>query len=177
MKGAVMNRRSILWLGGAIATFGARAQGTAPLVVPAGSSLSETPLNTGRNGMRLLLRSSDSGNLSTIVENETEPGTGPPLHIHEREDEWFFVISGQFVIQVGGALHHLKPGDSAFGPRGVAHTFQCMSKENGRLLTIFNPGGVEGFFAELTKMGHPTDEMLARWGLKVIGPPLQLPIG
>jgi quercetin dioxygenase-like cupin family protein len=140
-------------------------------------SLSGGLLNSGGNKMHLLLRSDDSNGRCSILDNVTDPGAGPPLHTHEREDEWFYVMSGEYAVQVGKQVYRLKAGATAFGPRGVPHAFECVSAEPGRMMTVFTPGGIEGFFVELTAAGHPTPEMAAKYGMTVVGPPLKEAVG
>src|SRR5688500_1563544 len=44
---------------------------------------------------------------------------GPPLHYHYTQDEWWYVLSGEFLIKVGNETFHAHAGDSVFGPRQV----------------------------------------------------------
>lgn len=163
----VMAAAGLSWAGGEKAP-----SAGGPFVLREGETLSDTVLNSGGNVMHLLLRGSDTGGSCSVLDNITSPGGGPPLHVHEHEDEWFHVQAGEYAIQVGKEVYHLKPGESAFGPRGVPHAFECISAQAGKLLTVFGPGGVEGFFIDLTKLGHPTPELVARYGMKVVGPKL-----
>ena len=62
--------------------------------------------------------SSDStGGAFTIIE-EVEP-LDTPLHVHKNEDELWYVLEGEHVVQVGDEEFHVGPGGIAFGPRGV----------------------------------------------------------
>lgn len=77
---------------------------------------------------------SDSGDLSF-----REKG-GPSLHIHHNDDEIFYVVSGEFLFQIGEEIYLGKAGDTAFIPRGTPHTFANPVKNNpGRLLTMHQP--------------------------------------
>ena len=87
------------------------------------------------------------GNL-VLFENLTAPGGGPPPHFHTREDEFFFVLDGEFEIRIGDELHTLEAGGYAFVPRGTVHNFRNVGKSPSRLLVGFTPGGIEGFFRE-----------------------------
>lgn len=74
-----------------------------------------------------------------------------PLHIHEYEDELFFIVEGEHVLQVGEEVFHVGPGDLVFAPRGVPHSQRRVVPRTGRLLEIVSPGGLEGFFRELAE--------------------------
>lgn len=53
-----------------------------------------------------------------------EPGrAGVPFHLHHREDEVFFVLSGRGVLRYGDEINELRPGDCVSCPAGtgVAH--------------------------------------------------------
>ena len=87
-----------------------------------------------------------TGGTLTAIECEAAPGGGPPPHLHENEDESFYVLDGQFEILVGDELLRAGPGDYAFVPRGTVHRFANVGDEVGRLLILFTPGGLEQFF-------------------------------
>jgi mannose-6-phosphate isomerase-like protein (cupin superfamily) len=90
-----------------------------------------------------------TGGAFAIVEEIAPLDT--PLHVHEREDEVFYVLEGHHVIEVGDEAFPLGPGGLAFGPRGVPHAQRRLVPRTGRLLTMFSPAGFEGFFRELAE--------------------------
>lgn len=101
---------------------------------------------------------------------------GPPLHVHAAQDEWFLVTEGEFQIKVGDVLHHLMPGDSLLGPRGIPHAFRNTTR-TGRIMVAFQPAGtMEDFFVEGSKLSPLTPaafaELSAQHGMRVVGPPL-----
>ena len=118
----------------------------------------------------------------TLLEILAEPGGGPPLHVHEHEDETFYVLDGTFELVIGGRLLRGGPGTCALVPRGTAHRFRCVEDRPGRLLVLFTPAGLEGFFREAGRPaiadGLPPpidDEEIARtlaagakYGLRVV---------
>jgi mannose-6-phosphate isomerase-like protein (cupin superfamily) len=94
--------------------------------------------------------SADStGGAFTIIEEISPLDT--PLHRHENEDEIFFVLEGDHVIQVGEDEFELGPGGLAFGPRGVPHAQRRVVPRTGRILVMVSPAGFEGFFRELAE--------------------------
>ena len=74
-----------------------------------------------------------------------------PLHVHEHEDELFFVIEGEHVFQVGDEAFEVGPGGLVFAPRGVPHSQRRVVERTGRVLVMCSPAGLEGFFRELAE--------------------------
>jgi len=108
---------------------------------------------------------------------------GPGLHYHYDQDEWFYVVSGEFIIKVGDDTFNLKPGDSAFAPRRIPHAFAKISDGPAQMLVAFQPAGkMEDFFKEMAKLGpgipqgHETLKKLFHdHGMELVGPPLTIP--
>ena len=80
---------------------------------------------------------------------EVPPLVDTPLHVHEREDELFYVLEGEHVFQVGDEEFRARPGGLVFGPRGVPHAQRRAVPKEGRMLVLTAPAGLEGFFREL----------------------------
>lgn len=106
---------------------------------------------------------------------------GPAFHVHHRQDEWFYVIKGTFLVKVADDTFTISPGDSAFAPRTVPHTFAKISEGEGQMLVLFQPAGLmEDFFKEMSKLGPAIpknqDQTLQKlWrthGMEIVGPPL-----
>jgi mannose-6-phosphate isomerase-like protein (cupin superfamily) len=87
-------------------------------------------------------------------------GTGPPLHLHRRTAEMFFVLEGMLEVTIGGERALLEPGAFARVRPGVTHTFANGGETEVCCLTIGGPAGVEGFIREAVR----TNEPLARLG-------------
>src|SRR4051794_37902553 len=47
---------------------------------------------------------------AVITENLAPRGSGSPLHVHHREDEWFYVLEGELTFWVGGEIGVAGPG-------------------------------------------------------------------
>lgn len=128
---------------------------------------------------RTILSSAESGGAISIVDSLGPPGSGPPRHIHAREDETFILVTGACEFWLDGQVFTKGPGETAFIPRGHEHTFRVIGTEPSRHLVILTPGGFEGFFAEMAAgqfripedMGR-IEESAARHGLRFTGPPL-----
>jgi mannose-6-phosphate isomerase-like protein (cupin superfamily) len=81
---------------------------------------------------------------------ESDP-VDTPLHVHEREDELFYVIEGEHIFQVGDEEFRIGPGGLVFAPRGVPHAQRRAVPRTGRVLVLTAPAGLEGFFRELAE--------------------------
>ncbi|MFG2652132.1 cupin domain-containing protein [Streptomyces sp. NPDC048436] len=107
---------------------------------------------------RFLLRKEDTGGLYSFYQITTQPGSGPPMHVHETADEAFFVNQGRYEFEIGGVTEVIEAGTVIYGPRGVPHKFLNVGDGPGQLLVIATPGGVENFFiglSELVSKGRP----------------------
>ena len=60
----------------------------------------------------------------SLIEILAPAGWATPWHVHETHDEYFYILEGEVTAQVGDARVVLRPGDYAFGPRGVAHGYR-----------------------------------------------------
>jgi len=98
---------------------------------------------------------------------------GPPLHVHGNEDELWYILSGEFDIQIGDATVRAGPGSLAFGPRGIPHHYTKVGDAPGKLLEIFSPAGFERFFTEIDGLTD-VDRMRSiagQYGMEMRAPP------
>ncbi len=126
--------------------------------------------------------SKDSDGDLCIYDTIREEKGGPALHIHHKQDEWFYVIKGEFIVKVGEDTYQLKAGDSAFAPRKIPHAFALTSEGEGQLLVLFQPAGaMEAFFHEVARLGKDVPksqdkafkDLWKRHGMEIVGPPLK----
>jgi len=131
------------------------------------------------------LTADDSGGTLSAFELSAHPQTGPQLHVHHREDEWYFVLAGEFIFKAGGESHNLRAGGSIWLPRGIPHTWANISTEDGKLILVCQPGGFEKFFDEMGRELATVDsehtrekmkEVMAKYGMELLGPPLFKPL-
>ena len=99
-----------------------------------------------------------------LIEVTVRAGEGSPWHVHPDEDEWFYVLAGEFTVYVGDERLSLPAGSFAFGPKGVPHTF-IAETDGAKALIGFQPFLFEGFLHEV---GEPATE-------RVLPPPLEAP--
>ena len=123
----------------------------------------------------------DTGGELCIFDTVRSTKGGPPLHRHQAQDEWFYVLRGEFMVQVGDDTIKLAPGDSAFAPRGIPHTFAMTGEGQGQMLVLFQPAGrMEEFFHQMGAWGKGVSagQQLPKtvWeehGMELLGPPLK----
>lgn len=77
---------------------------------------------------------------ASLIEAWMSPGQGPNAFLHERTDTLYHLLEGAMTFQVDGVLTELRPGDSVFAARGVAHTYRVDGDTVARLLMISTPG-------------------------------------
>ena len=114
----------------------------------------------------------------TAFENTIAPGEGPPLHRHAAEDESWYVLEGDLRFRFEAETRHAPAGSFVFVPRGTPHCFQNVGERPARILVLFTPAGMEGFFDRHAGLpAGPVDPDLYRGiaraeGMEVLGPPL-----
>lgn len=119
----------------------------------------------------------------TLLE-QTCAGAPPPRHIHDDEEEAFYVLSGTLDVHVGDDVIEAAAGSFCLVPRGIEHTFVSTGREPARMLVVLSPPGFERFFAECERrfpeangMPSPDDvgpvltDLAGSHGLRIVGPP------
>jgi len=128
-------------------------------LVPPGAGVADDP------GLKASQRST-GGALSVF---ETTIGAGPPLHVHDREDECFYVLDGELSVRCGSDAFDAAAGSFVFLPRSRPHQFWAIGQP-ARLLLIAVPGGIEDYFQRITNASD--DEARHRvgeqYGIRVV---------
>jgi quercetin dioxygenase-like cupin family protein len=111
-----------------------------------------------------------TGGAFSIAEFRTSPGGGPPPHVHANEDEMFYLIDGQLEFTANDKLITAGPGDVAFLPRNVPHTFKNTGSEPARGLTFSAPCGFEAFVNECGERVDrvPSDKVMNEQALQKV---------
>jgi mannose-6-phosphate isomerase-like protein (cupin superfamily) len=106
----------------------------------------------GGLGVRFMV----TGEGFSLVEHPIAPRTlAAPMHVHEHEDEYSYVLEGEVGVQVGDEIRYAKPGELVVKPRGIWHAFWNRRDEPARLLEIISPAGFEQYFTELAALLPP----------------------
>ncbi len=122
-----------------------------------------------------------SGGTHAIMELVTPARSGPPMHLHEREDQTFYVLEGQYRFELDGKRIPAGPGSAVYVPRGTAHAFRNNGNAPGRMLVIVQPAGLEDLFEELAEAGEGEREptmsvvipILRKYRTALLGLPLE----
>ncbi len=98
---------------------------------------------------RTLLSPEQTGNAMALIEFTLPKGAEPPLHIHQNEDESFYILEGELKVRVADSETILKPGEAIFAPRNTPHAFTILS-DKIKMLNLITPGKLWGFFNEFS---------------------------
>ncbi len=105
--------------------------------------------------------------------------SGPPPHVHQSEDEAFYVLEGDVTVLIGDRTVTAAAGSFAFIPRGTIHTFSNQGALEARFLVILSPGGFEHAFEEMAEVAPSADQppdmdrlmaIARKYNLEIAGP-------
>ena len=125
-----------------------------------------------------VVRSSDSeGRLAVFVfpPGDHHPYRGAPLHVHHQQDEWIYVIAGEFVAEVGGERMRLRLGDSLLMPMKVPHRWSVAQDSHCGAIHLYTPAGfMETEWASVARSEDPKNQEarkaeFERHGLTLLG--------
>src|SRR4051794_16539061 len=104
-------------------------------------------------GNRYMIDSAQTDGRFALLEHTIAPRTlAAPMHVHEREDEYSFILSGRMGAQIGDEVVEAGPGELVFKPRGIWHAFWSASDEETHVLELISPGDFSEYFAELAPL-------------------------
>ena len=134
-----------------------------PLIIQPGAG---KELRAFGNVLSVMLSGEQTGGLLAVMIELTPPGGGPPLHVHDREDEIFLVIEGRLSYFVDGKWTEVGAGGLVYLPGGVAHCYRNTGDTPSRHSIITLPSGFEQFFAvaaeEFAQPGGPDPQKFSR---------------
>jgi len=97
----------------------------------------------------VLQSATDTGGTSALLDLLIPANSGPPPHIHTREDELYVIKRGTFQFFMDGICRQAGPGAAFYMPKGHMHMFKNVAKETGEQLLFIYPAGLEQFFREV----------------------------
>ena len=104
-------------------------------------------------GVRFMAWGEETGGGFSLVESPIAPNTlAAPVHIHEREDEYSYVLEGRMGALLGDKVVYANEGDFVFKPRNQWHTFWNAGDTPCEIIEIISPAGFEDFFRDLAKV-------------------------
>ena len=126
-----------------------------------------------RPGERCLIRvpAADTSGVYSFVEIVSDPGDGTPLHVHQNEEEYLFVLEGAVRLALGDRTFDAEAGTMVTLPRNIPHAWGNRTNAELRMAFIVHPGGAEEALRVIAK-GEVVDipALAAKVGVTVLGP-------
>lgn len=93
--------------------------------------------------IEFLARSQDTPRFNLGILTVAPHSDGPPPHIHEHEDDSFFVMEGELTFTVSGKEVVAEAGTFVLVPPGLEHTFANRSDVVARVVNVHAPAGFD----------------------------------
>lgn len=114
-----------------------------------------------------------------LAEHPVPPGYAVPLHLHDADEEVFWILDGNLTVLSEQGERTVEPGTCVRIPRGVPHAFRNDSGATVRFLVICVPGSrIAAMFRALDRAGaagtltpEVIGEIAAAHGVRTLAPP------
>ncbi len=132
------------------------------------------------NLLDLKISSSDTnGGLAVFEQTGFTPMGGPPLHVHLYQDEFFYIVEGEYLFQCGDEKFQMTVGDTIFLPRNVQHAFIQLTEKAKVIVSYLPAGKMENFFKTTDAWNSPPtmeeiNKVFEDHDMKVVGPSLEI---
>ena len=150
---------------------------TPPLLVPVGEDRYGAFKVLGISSIAVKVSKRESSDLFAVEITLQQKG-GPAKHLHYDQDEWFYALEGDLMIEAGNERFRMKPGDALFVKKTVPHAWANMGDRQMRFLALVTPAGkLEEFFENAAKnnaLPGPDQELWQPYGMEWVGPPLTI---
>ena len=154
-------------------------------LVPRSFAADEGPAYWFLGGLYLVKATTEStGGSYSLTHSVSPPGHATPYHVHDHEDEAFWVLDGKFAFICDGKKTIVGPGGYIFPPRRIPHGIRVEGDRPATMLILAMPG--TGFVGMMMEMGEPAKELVlpepkepdverltqvcARYGIEILGP-------
>lgn len=128
-----------------------------------------------RPGERCIIRvaATETNGAYSVVEIFSHPGDSTPMHVHQNEDEHFFILEGTVRVVRGDETIDAPAGATVALPRHVPHAWGNAMTSMLRMIVVSSPGGIETILPMIARGGDIDIKALAeKFGVRVMGPPL-----
>ncbi len=105
----------------------------------------------------VLVSSKSTRNSFFVGVQASPPGGGPPPHVHDREDELFTVLEGEYDLFDGQQWTPFRKSEYQHKRRGELHTFRNCGSTTGKVLFVATPGGLDEYFEFISPLTLPQD--------------------
>ena len=146
-------------------------------VVLAGEDIDNENRSLGFSRISFKISTQETGGNFFLFEHSNLLPGGPPLHFHYDQEEWFYVIEGEVLFQIGKKRVQLKADDSVLAPRKVPHAFTAVGATPAKMLVAYSPAGkMEQCFRDIAhgKSRVWDAALLRKYGCELVGPPLKI---
>ena len=156
-------------------------QARQPVLVRAGFTRRPDGSEVATKDQQTVVRSFDSeGRLAAFVVpvGEHKPYVGAPLHLHHEQDEWIFIVQGEFVAEVGGKRIRLRAGDALLMPMRIPHRWSVADTPVCGAIHLYTPAGLMDLSWDPSPdddRPHTPEEIKAsfeKYGMTLLGTPL-----
>jgi quercetin dioxygenase-like cupin family protein len=134
------------------------------------------------DGLSLVkVSSAQSGGAFSLIEDRLPAGRETPYHLHHRDDETFYIISGEATFMSGSQKIRGVAGSVIYLPRNIPHGFRAETA--ARLLILTTPGGFDEFVRDAGELAgsltipppraHDFQKLTtiaAKYGIDILGP-------
>ena len=93
--------------------------------------------------MEFLARSADTPRFNLGLLRVPPHSDGPPPHIHESEDDSFYILEGELTFTVAGKEVVAESGTFVLVPPGLEHTFANRGGVEARVINVHAPAGFD----------------------------------
>jgi mannose-6-phosphate isomerase-like protein (cupin superfamily) len=112
----------------------------------------------------------------SLLEVSVPPQNGPPMHIHNREVESYYILEGDFEITVNDRTVKAPVGTFVSVPKGVPNTYKNVGNNEGRFLMFYSPANASKAFEEVGQPVSSTtppdmDKMMSvmnKYGMEIV---------
>lgn len=152
-----------------------------PILVRAGFTRHPDGTEEQTAAQETVVRSFDSeGRLAAFVVpvGEHEPYGGAPLHLHHEQDEWLYILAGEFVAEVGGKRFRLKTGDSLLMPMRIPHRWSHTGQTHSGAIHLYTPAGLMDVWWDTSPSANTPQSLddrkaeFEKYGTTLLGVPL-----
>ena len=159
------------------------ATASKPALVSAGTDRQNKSHSVGVSATTYKVLTAETAGAMFVMEQANAKKGGPNRHLHFTQDELFYVLEGDYIVEIGSERFHLRAGDCVLGPRQVPHAWAFVGQSTGRLLLTYSPAGkMEEFFNNCDQLGIAKGaytsakdaDTLRPYGMKYLGPPLKI---
>jgi quercetin dioxygenase-like cupin family protein len=98
---------------------------------------------------QVVISPNDTQGTLALLDMTLPAGVEPPVHLHTREDETFYLVEGEITFQIGEQVTAAVPGQTVFAPRNVPHQFR-ITTPSARFLTLITPGQFLNYFLQFS---------------------------